>query len=62
MPEGMHLPATYTLRFAALDASGADVSGVVVTTASLLVSQVSAGTPDELQSGPFMLVPGPSSG
>lgn len=62
MPEGMDLDGSYTLQWAALDPStGADVAGVVVSQAAMLVTQVSPGTAEDLQVGPFMLVPGPEA-
>lgn len=62
MPEGMDLDGSYIVQWAALDPTdGSVVTGVVVSEAAMLVTQVSPGTADELQSGPFMLVPGPGA-
>lgn len=62
MPDGMDLAFTYTIEWAALDpVTGDDVAGVVISEATMLVTQVSPGTAEDLVTGPFMLVPGPSS-
>ena len=62
MPIDMDLEFNYTLEFAALDpATGDPVDGVVVSDAYLLVNQISAAGAAALQSGPFMLVPGPAA-
>lgn len=49
--------------FEAIDpASGAPVSGVSIVNAALWVSDLSgSGDPAALESGPFMLVPGPGA-
>lgn len=58
----MDLDSSFTIRWAALDPNtGADVSGVVISQAAMLVTQVSPGGPEDLQVGPFMLVPGPEA-
>jgi hypothetical protein len=58
----MDLGFTYQVQFAALDpATGDDVSGVVVSSAQLLVTQLTADAAAALVSGPFMLVPGPGA-
>lgn len=55
MPEGMDLPATYSIRWAALDpVTGLDVSGVKIDTASLLVTQVTPGGPAALTTDDFV--------
>lgn len=62
MPEGLDLPATYSLRFGAIDATtGDDVSGVVIDTASLVVTQLTPGGPEALTTDLFapMFVPIP---
>jgi hypothetical protein len=49
MPANLDLGATWTLRFAAVDpTTGAGVSGVKISNASLLVTQVQ-GSPPGLQ-------------
>lgn len=63
MPEGLDLEFTYQIVIAAIDPStGGLVSGVEISSAYLTVDQVSDGAPVDLQSGPFMLVPGPGAG
>jgi len=60
MPEGMDLDASYTVQWAALDPTdGSVVTGVVVSDAAMLVTQVSPGTADDLSFGPFapMFIP-----
>lgn len=58
MPENMDLDGTYTVRWAALDpATGADVAGVEISNAAMLVSQVSPGGADELEGSGFTLEP-----
>lgn len=60
MPPGLDLRDGWTIRFNALDPdTGAEVSGVSVNNASLTIVSLTADTPDTLQSGPFVLVPGP---
>jgi hypothetical protein len=62
LPEGMDLDASYTIQWAALDpATGDPVDGVIVGQAAMLVTQVTPGTAEDLQAGPFMLVPGPEA-
>lgn len=62
MPEGLDLDASYTIEFAALDPTTGDpVSGVTVSDAYLTVTPVDVDDIGLLQSGPFMLVPGPES-
>lgn len=62
MPDGMDLDASYTLEFAALDPTTGDpVSGVTVSDVYLLVTPVDVDDVGALQSGPFMLVPGPEA-
>lgn len=53
MPEGMDLDFSYTIQYAALDpASGDAVAGVVVSTAAILATQLSAGGPAALAVAP----------
>lgn len=49
MPEAMDLDVSYTVQYAALDpATGAPVAGVIVSTATILAEQLSAGGPAAL--------------
>jgi len=62
MPEGLDLTQPYTISFAALSpTTGAAVSGVVISNAQIHVADLSNSEPELLQSGPFMLVPGPNT-
>ena len=62
MPPDLDLDQNFQLSFAAVDPStGAAVSGVTVSAATLVVGQLSQGSAADLQSGPFMLVPGPGA-
>lgn len=62
LPEGMELDQTYMVAFTAVDpTTGAVVSAVKVSQASLLVTNLSDTSDEQLQSGPFMLVPGPGA-
>lgn len=55
LPQGMDLDANYTLQWAALDpATGEDVAGVMISDASMLVTQVSAGTGLDLENDGFV--------
>lgn len=55
MPQGMDLDANYTLQWSALDPdTGEDVAGVTVSDASMLVTQVSAGTGIDLSNDGFV--------
>lgn len=61
MPEELDIGPGYTLRVTALDpATGNPVSGVTVSNLIFTADQVS-GTPEGLETGPFMLVPGPNA-
>lgn len=62
MPDGMDLESQYTLEFAALNpTTGAPVAGVTVSDVFLLVTPIDVADVGALQSGPFILVPGPES-
>ena len=62
MPDNLDLDANYTIRFTAVDpSSGAVVPSVNISNAALLVSNLTASADIALQSGPFMLVPGPDA-
>jgi hypothetical protein len=55
MPEQMDLDANYAVRWAALDPdTGADVAGVTVSNASMLVTQVSPGSLGDLSDDNFV--------
>lgn len=61
-PLDLDIPASYTVRFTATNpTTGALVSGVNVSLATLLVAEgaTAATIQDSLDVGPFMLVPGP---
>lgn len=62
MPQNMHLDVTFVIEWAALDpTTGAPVSGVTVSNAAMLVSDLVNTNPQALATGPFMLVPGPAN-
>lgn len=62
MPGDMDLVAQYVIEFAALNpTTGAAVAGVKVSNAQLLVMPVDVDDVVNLESGPFMLVPGPQA-
>lgn len=59
MAPGLDLRDGWTIRFNALDPdTGAEVSGVAVSNATVTIISLTADTPADLQSGPFVLVPG----
>lgn len=61
MPDSLDLTESWQILFAAVDpTSGADVSGVKVSNAMLVVELVQ-GDATDLPVGPFMLVPGPGA-
>ena len=60
MPQDLDLPAGWTIRVTAVDATGATVSGVNVSNMAI-VADAPLGASDTLAVGPFMLVPGPNS-
>lgn len=60
LPEDLDVGPGYTLQVTALDPStGNPVSGVTVSNLIFTADQIS-GTPEGLEVGPFMLVPGPN--
>lgn len=62
IPEGLDLDSDYVIQFTAVDAAtGAVVTSVNVSNASLLVANLSAQPDEALGTGPFLLVPGPDS-
>lgn len=61
LPEDLDIGSGYTLRVTALDpTTGNPVTGVTVSNLVFTAEQI-AGTPGELETGPFMLVPGPNA-
>lgn len=61
LPENLDLQASYTLRIVGLDpTTGAQVSGVNIDQSVLTATQIS-GTPAELETGGWLLVPGPNA-
>jgi len=59
MPPSMDINGAFTVRVTALDATtGNVVSGVNIGTVTITADATGEGT---LESGPFMLVPGPGS-
>lgn len=62
LPPGLDLPAGYVVRVTALDpSSGAAVTGVTVSNFALYVRNLVGTDSTDLQSGPFLLVPGPEA-
>lgn len=62
MPAGLDLAEMYTIRFAALDpVTGAAVGGVTVSNVQIHCENTGDISDDQLQVGPFMLVPGPET-
>lgn len=62
LPQNMDLGGGYTLRFAALDpTTGAAATGVNISAAFILASNILAIPVEQLAVGPFMLVPGPNA-
>lgn len=59
----LDLPDGYTVEWCAIDASGANVSGVVVGNVSIFGTMLGTGTDGGGggPTGPFMLVPGPGA-
>lgn len=56
MPQNVDLGANYQVAWAAVDpTTGADVAGVTVSNVGMLVTQVTPGSADELQSGAFVV-------
>lgn len=61
LPEGLDLTAGYTLRLTALDpTTGAQVTGVNIDQSVITATQIT-GTPEELETGSWFLVPGPNA-
>lgn len=62
LPPDLHLWAGSVVRFCAIDpTTGLEVPNVTVTNAILTVTNMGGGAAEDLQSGPFMLVPGPGA-
>lgn len=62
LPQDLDLAEAYTIRFAAIDpTTGAAVAGVTVTNAQIVADNIGATPPDELEVGPWLLVPGPNT-
>jgi hypothetical protein len=62
LPPAMGLSAGYVVRFNAIDpTTGADVAGVTFTDAVLHVRTLTENALEQLESGPFLLVPGPGA-
>jgi hypothetical protein len=60
LPPGLVLGGAFTVAVTALDpVTGDEIPDVIVSNVTLEVDQT-AGSPDELTVGPFMLVPGPA--
>lgn len=63
MPPNLDIGDGYVIRFAAVDpTTGAAVSGVVVSSVSILAADVAAAAAALDVAGPFMLVPGAGAG
>lgn len=62
MPDNIVVSGNYIIRWRAIDpTSGADVSGVKISKASVLATDRLAGQVADEPIGPFMLVPGPNA-
>lgn len=62
LPPDLVLGPGYSLRLRALDPTfGTNVAGVRLTDVSYFVRNVGEGSDDDLQVGPFLLVPGPGA-
>lgn len=62
MPAELDLGGGFTFRFDAVDpTTGATVASVVVSDASIFATSVGVTSAGALNSGPFMLVPGPGA-
>lgn len=61
MPDGLDVGPNYTLRVTAVDpTTGNLVTGVTVNKVVITATQLQ-GTPDQLQTGQWFLVPGPGA-
>ena len=61
LPEDLDLPASWTIRITAVDASGNTVTAVNVSNLGIIATDVVSGDGSGLIVGPFMLVPGPGA-
>lgn len=62
MPQNVVIGATYTLQIAALDPNtGNAVAGVKFSNMAIEIADPGTVTAEELNFGPFMLVPGPGA-
>lgn len=62
MPANLDLGPGFTLRVTALStADGSVVSGVKVSNFAVLVDDDGSGSVNNLEAGPFLLVPGPGA-
>ena len=62
MPPDLDLPDGYLVEWCAIDATGANVSGVVVNNVSIFGTNLSGGSGSGSGVvGPYMLVPGPGA-
>lgn len=61
MPQDLDLPAGWTVRVTAVDASGAVVTGVNVSNMAIVADAPLGADTSTLSVGPFMLVPGPNA-
>lgn len=61
LPPDLDLDGGWTLRVTAVDSSGALVPNVNVTNMAIVADSPTSSTGQELQAGPFMLVPGPET-
>lgn len=61
-PDDMRLGDGWTIRFAAVDpTTGANVAGVVISLVNVGGDDGGTGPADDVELGPFMLVPGPGA-
>ena len=62
LPINHSLDGGWVISFTAVDpVTGADVTSVTVSSATMLVDLLSGQPQDLVTTGPFMLVPGPAS-
>lgn len=58
MPQDLDLVGAWTVRVTAVDATGATVPAVKASNVAIIADAIGGGT---LNSGPFLLVPGPGA-
>lgn len=61
LPQDLDLGAGWSIRCTTVDSSGALVAGVNVSNMAIVADSPTSSTGQELQVGPFMLVPGPNA-